>query len=138
MKSDINVTPLIDVLLVLIIIFMLVAPVAPRGLAAALPEQRHDGERSHGPASLVLEVRMEGFALNSAPAWTPAEVADRLRSALDGRADRTVFVRVEDGVDYARVIEAVDIAEGAGASRIGLVTEDPGSRGGAAVEPPGA
>lgn len=137
MKCDINVTPLIDVLLVLLIIFMLVAPVAPRGLAAALPEQRHDGESARGPASLVLEVRADGFSLNSRPAFTPIELADRLHSALDGRVDRTVFVRVEDGVDYARVIEALDIAEGAGASRIGLMTEERVPRG-VAVEPPGA
>ena len=79
MKADINVTPLIDVLLVLLIIFMLVAPVAPRALEASLPP-RPEGRSDLPPTSLVLEVRADDFALNTSPVLTleePREAAAR-------------------------------------------------------------
>ena len=120
MKADINVTPLIDVLLVLLIIFMLVAPVAPRALEASLP-RRSDGPSA--PASLVLEVRADDFALNTAPVLTLEDLERRLRAAFEARGDATLFVEVEGDVPYERVVAAVDVAQGAGASRIGLVEE---------------
>ena len=122
MKADINVTPLIDVLLVLLIIFMLVAPVAPRALEASLP-RRSDGSSGPAPASLVLEVRADDFALNTAPVLTLEDLERRLRAAFEARGDATLFVEVEGDVPYERVVAAVDAAQGAGASRIGLVEE---------------
>jgi biopolymer transport protein ExbD len=66
MKADINVTPLIDVLLVLLIIFILVSPVAPRSLGTSLLHPPNGG-RALGPATLLLEVRAEEYALNTSP-----------------------------------------------------------------------
>jgi biopolymer transport protein ExbD len=128
MKADINVTPLIDVLLVLLIIFMLVAPVAPRALEASLPS-RSEGPSDPAPASLVLEVRADTFALNTSPVLTLEDLERRLRTAFATRGDGTLFVRVEGGVAYERAVAAIDAAHGAGASRIGLV-EDQAPRNG--------
>lgn len=126
MKADINVTPLIDLLLVLLIIFMLVAPVAPRALGASLP--RSEGPSDPAPASLVLEVRADDFALNTAPVLTLGDLEGRLRAAFETRGDGTLFVKVEGDVPYERVVAAVDAAQGAGASRIGLVEGPSNSR----------
>jgi biopolymer transport protein ExbD len=119
MKADINVTPLIDVLLVLLIIFMCVAPAPPRALGAGLPR----ADPSPGPPSraLVLEVGADTLALNSTPVLNLAELDRRLRSAFETRGDGTMFVRADGDVPYERVVEAIDVAEGAGASRVGLI-----------------
>ena len=122
MKSDINVTPLIDVLLVILIIFMIVVPVTPTKLDASLPQQP-TGPVPPGPGGLVLEVRADAFTLNTTPFLTRAALAERLRAAFEERRDPTVFVKVADGVAYDRVIEALDVAREAGAGRIGLVDE---------------
>jgi biopolymer transport protein TolR len=128
MKSDINITPLIDVLLVILIIFMIVVPVAPTKLDAALPQPQPGPVPSPVPRGLVLEVRTDAFALNTTPFLTRAALAERLRTAFEERRDSTVFVKVGDGVAYDRVIEALDAAHEAGAARIGLVDEAAPSR----------
>ena len=123
MKADINVTPLIDVLLVLLIIFMCVTPVAPTALDAALP--RTDPTRGPSAPALVLEVRAGDFALNTAPVLTLQDLERQLRAAFATRGDRTLFVKTADDVPYEKVVAAIDVAEGAGASRVGLVAETP-------------
>jgi biopolymer transport protein ExbD len=123
MKADINVTPLIDVLLVLLIIFMCVAPATPPALAAGLPR----AEPSPGPPTrgLVIEVAAGELAFNGVPVLDFADLDRRLRAALEARGDRTVFVKPEGDASYERVVAAVDVADGAGASRVGLMEMDP-------------
>jgi len=119
-KADINVTPLIDVLLVLLILFIVVAPQAPKALDAALPP-RADPIARPAPAGLVLEVSADELRLNSTPVLTLRDLEERLRAAFETRRDRTLFVRPSPDLRYSRLIDALDAAKDAGASRLGLL-----------------
>jgi biopolymer transport protein TolR len=122
-RAEINVTPLIDVMLVLLILFMLVTPVAPRGLEGRVPDPAPSKPEAPARSStpLVVTVEETSFQLNQAPVLTASELEAQLREILVARTDRTVFVRAVGPVKSGRVVEAMDVARGAGAERIGIV-----------------
>jgi biopolymer transport protein ExbD len=118
---EINVTPLIDVLLVLLIIFMVVAPSRPGQFEAKVP-MRPPTDKPAPPRSdlLVVTVNAEGAVTLNGTALTVDELGDMLASVLVDRTDRSVIVRAPKGMPYRDVVAVVDQLKGAGAGPIGL------------------
>jgi len=124
MQSEINVTPMIDVLLVLLIIFMVIVPMAPRGETASVPQPPRGG--ATGESTVVLEVLKGGgdaaqFRINQQDV-SPQDLRARLADIYANRAQRVLFIKADDQLSFRQIAEAVDISHAAGIDRVGFLT----------------
>lgn len=123
--ADINVTPLVDVMLVLLIIFMITAPMLHQGVEVALPRAEAETLPLRVDDPLVLSVNRDGLVYIQDTPVHPTQIAERLLPMLEARGDDTVFLKGDRNVDYGRVIEVLDLLHQAGVTRIGMITERP-------------
>jgi biopolymer transport protein TolR len=120
--SQINVTPLVDVMLVLLIIFMVTAPILQQGVNVDLPEVAA-GPLAGSEEQLVVNLTKEGRVyLNDTP-MTDGQLTDKLRAIAAARPDRQLYVRADRAVEYGEVMRVMAAIRDAGLVRVGLVTE---------------
>jgi biopolymer transport protein ExbD len=125
LSNEINVTPMIDVLLVLLIIFMMVIPMSRKAIDLQLPDPTPDNSNSGPPPSqIVLEVLPGGtFRINTQPV-AKADLAKKLKEIYDPRPDKIIFVKGDPAVKYSDVISAMDAARGSGVKVIAMTPKD--------------
>jgi biopolymer transport protein TolR len=123
-KSDINVTPLIDVVLVLLIIFMVLTPSMLKHLPALVPDKQEDEDQAMPPDSalMVEYTAKRELTVNHEPVSVEG-LADKLQERLKARRQKVVFFKSEDEAPYGEVVRLLDIARGAGAETLALVSE---------------
>ena len=120
-KGDINVTPMIDVLLVLLIIFMVIIPTDSVGLDVQVPQQTDGQGRPLPPEDIVLTVLGGGKVRLDQMEVAIADLPDGLRDILTRHTAGVAFVKGKNDLDFAEVAEVIDIAKGNGWKRIGLM-----------------
>jgi len=121
LTNDINVTPMIDVLLVLLVIFMIIVPMSRKAIDTQLPDPNpQPAQPNANPDQIVLEVLPDDkYAINKEPV-EKAKVFERLKSIYDPRPEKIIFVKGDTMSIYANVVWAMDQARGAGVKVIGL------------------
>jgi biopolymer transport protein TolR len=123
LKADINVTPLVDVMLVLLIIMMLIAPMLPTGVPVTLPEADHSGEKPDTRDQTVVAIDSHGrFFVNALPV-TREDLVPRVQRALEDKKEKVVYVRGDTNAKYAAIMDAMDALRKAQIENIALITE---------------
>jgi len=124
-KADINMTPMIDVLLVLIIIFMVITPLTPHGLEALVPQPPPPNSKPNlaDQRTVVIVIEKDGaLKINDEAIPNEDRLGTRLAEIFKTRAERVVFVKGDGDLEFAPVARAIDIAHGAGIDKVGLMT----------------
>ena len=128
-KSDINVTPLVDVMLVLLIIVMLIAPLVQQGVSLALPIARNTTDHPETSDQTTVAVTVDGRYFINGKEVADADLRPRIEEALEGKKEKMILIKADVEADYGDVMHAMDELRAAGIEDMALIT-DRGKTGG--------
>jgi biopolymer transport protein TolR len=125
-RSDINMTPMIDVLLVLIIIFMVITPLTPKGLEAIVPQPAPPNQQQSeaDQRTVVVTVNADRSMMINTESTDEARLGARLEEIFKTRAERVIFVKGDKELEFQYVAKVIDIAKGVGIDKVGLMTPE--------------
>lgn len=126
LKADINVTPLVDVMLVLLIIVMLIAPMLQKGIDVNLPEAENTGDKPDTADQTVVHIDRESKLYVNAIPVSETDVITRLQAVLETKADKIVYLKGDKDAPYSAIMKMMDALRGAGIETVGLITEKKG------------
>lgn len=128
LSSDINVTPLIDVLLVLLIIFMITQPLSRKAFDVQVPPEQQTKQKQQQSAQIVLELKGDGaYAINGQP-YALGQLEQAFHQIYDTRPAKLLFIKAAPNRKYGDVMQVMDLAHGAGVQVIGFTPPDQGKK----------
>jgi biopolymer transport protein TolR len=123
--GEINVTPLVDVMLVLLIIFMVTAPMLHQGIEVALPKAQAQNLPQRAQDPLIVSINRDGLVFVRDTPIHASQLATRLPDLLRGRGDKNLYLKGDRDVPYGKVIEVLNLLHQAGIENVGMVTDAP-------------
>jgi biopolymer transport protein TolR len=129
-NSEINVTPLVDVMLVLLIIMMIIAPLLQKGVNVRLPTATNSADKPETQDQTVVGVTPDGQFWVNGVSVSDADVRGRVDDILEGKKDRILLIKADEDAPYGRVMEVMDTLRAAGIEDMGLITERKAQSGG--------
>ncbi len=132
LNADINVTPLVDVMLVLLIIMMLIAPMLQQGVSLTLPTAANASDKPESSEQTVIAIAANRSIYLNAKQIGEAELAQKVTDILEGKTEKIVLIKADEEVEYGAVMAAMDSLRQAGVEDIGLITERPKQQSGSA------
>jgi biopolymer transport protein TolR len=123
--SDINVTPMVDVMLVLLIIFMVITPMLQKGVDVKLPMAGNTKERKDEPKTIMVAIKKDGTVfLNQVKVGNPAtELTNLIKERLEEVQDKVIYLKGDEGIEYGKIMEVMDLVRAGGVEEVALIAE---------------